>query len=372
MPLSPLDDFLAHQTIDTFDRVFTTDRNFYDRYYFNLHACSDELFLVMGMGQYPNLGTTDAFVCISHGTTQYTVRASRILGHDRLDTRVGPFEVKVLEGLQRIQLILDDNEWGVAFDVTFEGVTAPLQEPRQTVTELNRIILDSNRYAQLGRYEGTLRVGGETYTVTPDRFQGVRNRSWGVRPIGERPAPGIAATVERSAGFFHQWRPMQFDDFMIKVFVEEDENGTRTMEESVKIWNQGIDRPHEPMGRPELEFEYIPGTRELARALIRLTPPGAEPLEVRTTPLRTVYLMAGSGYIPVDGWGHGVFQGDLKVEGLTYDVGDPAVRKQYAMLNETLSRFELSTGEVGYGMHENLVTGVYHPHGFHEPGAVAP
>ena len=73
---------------------------------------------------------------------------------------------------------------------------------------------------------------------------------------------------------------------------------------------------------------------------------------------------ATEGYVPQ-------LQGELKVEGLTYDVGDPAVRKQYAMLNETLSRFELSTGEVGYGMHENLVTGVYHPHGFDEPGSVA-
>ena len=67
----------------------------------------------------------------------------------------------------------------------------------------------------------------------------------------------------------------------------------------------------------------------------------ASPLTVTTTPLRTVYLMAGSGYIPVDGWGHGVFQGELMVERLTYDIGDPAVRKQYAMLNETLRLFQL-------------------------------
>ena len=91
MPISPMDEYLAHQTPETFDQVFTSDRNFYDRYYFNMHASSDELFLVTGMGQYPNLGVTDAFVSISHGDTLYVVRASRELGGDRLDTRVGPY-----------------------------------------------------------------------------------------------------------------------------------------------------------------------------------------------------------------------------------------------------------------------------------------
>ena len=90
MPISPMDEFLAHQTTDTFDRVFTSDRNFYDRYYFNCHRSTDEFFMVTGMGQYPNLGVTDAFVTVSHGDKQTTVRASRELGSDRFNTQVGP------------------------------------------------------------------------------------------------------------------------------------------------------------------------------------------------------------------------------------------------------------------------------------------
>ncbi len=46
MPISPMDEYLAHQTTDTFDYVFTSDRNFYDRYYFNCHPSNGELFLV--------------------------------------------------------------------------------------------------------------------------------------------------------------------------------------------------------------------------------------------------------------------------------------------------------------------------------------
>src|SRR4051794_11472408 len=83
MPLGPFDEYLAHQTSDTFDHVATSDRHFYDRYYFNLHASSDELFVITGLGQYPNLGVTDAFITVSVGTEQHTVRASRELGVDR-------------------------------------------------------------------------------------------------------------------------------------------------------------------------------------------------------------------------------------------------------------------------------------------------
>ena len=47
-----LDEFWRPDS-DTFDHVVTSDRNFYDRYYFNMHASSDELFVITGLGQYP-------------------------------------------------------------------------------------------------------------------------------------------------------------------------------------------------------------------------------------------------------------------------------------------------------------------------------
>jgi len=372
VPLSPADDLLAHQTAETFDFVYTSDRNFYDRYYFNMHACSDELFLVTGMGQYPNLGVTDAFVSVSHGDTLTVVRASRELGSDRLDTSVGPFRVEVLEGLQRLRLVLGENEWGVAFDLTFEGSVPAQQEPRQFQRQFSRVTMDTSRFCQVGRYAGSLQVGGQRYEVTPDRWQGARDHSWGIRPIGEPVPPGIGVKVQRSHGFFHHWLPMQFDDFLLKVFFEEDADGNRLIEESTKIYNHGSGRPEEPMGTPRHEMRFISGTREIERAVIRFDHPSGEEISVATTPLRTVYLAAGSGYLPSADWSHGMYQGELVVQGLTWDIGDPAVRKQISLLNETLCRFELSTGEVGYGMHENLLVGIYKPYGFDAPDRMAP
>ncbi|NRA97746.1 MAG: hypothetical protein HRU14_16235, partial [Planctomycetes bacterium] len=341
-------------------------------YYFNMHSCSDELFMVAGMGQYPNLGTTDAFVCISHGDTQYTVRASRELGTDRLDTRVGPFSVEVIEGLKTLRLVLDENEWGIAFDLTFRGVVEALEEPKMQMRQLARVSMDTSRFAQIGSYEGSLTVAGQSYQVVPSQWKGVRDHSWGVRQVGEPVPPGITVTQQRSAGFFHNWIPAQFDDFMVKLMFDEDADGQRMLDEAAKVYNIGVDKPTERFGPPRHEFAYKSGTREIEKAVIRFRDSEDRDMVLTTQPLRTVYLAAGSGYIPMDGWGHGYYQGPLVVEGHSYDMGDPAVRKQYALLNETLCRFELSTGEVGYGMHENMCMGTYKPYGFNAADSVAP
>jgi len=106
--------------------------------------------------------------------------------------------------------------------------------------------------------------------------------------------------------------------------------------------------------------------------VIEVEDPSGKPLRIEATPLRTVYLAAGSGYIPQPDWVHGMYQGALKVEGKTYDVSTAEARAALAPLYETLCRFDLSTGEVAYGLLENLCVGTYHPHGFDSPGAVAP
>jgi len=373
MPLSRFDEFLAHQTSDTFDHVSTSDRNFYDRYYFNMHACSDELFVIIGLGQYPNLGVTDAFITVSIDQEQHTVRASRELGHDRMDTSVGPLGVEVIEGLRRLRVRCEPNEWGVEADLVFTGTVEALEEPRTFVRHYGRVIQDVTRYAQVGTWEGRLSVAGRRFDVTPDVWQGARDRSWGVRPVGEPEAPGIRARQRQDGyGFRHDWLPMQFADHMLKVQIDQDAVGHRVVEEAARVWNAGLARPVEHLGRPEIDIDYRSGTREMRGATVRTTAPDGQPIVATNTPLRTLYLAAGSGYVNDGTWGHGVYQGPLEVQGIVHDLSDPEVRRRFAILNETLCRFELATGEVGYGMHENLLVGIYHPGGFATPDAVAP
>ena len=374
MPLSPMDEFMAHQTCETFDHVFTSDRNFYDRYYFNMHPGNGDLFMITGMGQYPNLGTTDAFVSISHGETIYVVRASRELGSNRLDTRIGPFGVEVLEGLKKVRVWCEPNEHGIAFDLVFDGTVPAVEEPKTFQRHPHgRVMMDTSRYSQVGEWSGTLEVAGEHYDVTPDRWRGARDHSWGVRGVGEPEPAGIRASQAAAGfGFFHTWVPLQLDDCLLKLFAEEDKDGGRLVEESVKIGSLASGGAIEAMGAPTFNYKYKSGTRELERATIEFTDPSGKPVEIQATPLRTVYLAAGSGYIPQPDWVHGMYQGPLKVEGKTYDVSTAEARAGLGPLYEVLCRFELSTGEVSHGLLESLCVGTYHPHGFDSPGAMAP
>ncbi|MGI8553642.1 MAG: hypothetical protein ACR2PL_23070, partial [Dehalococcoidia bacterium] len=81
--LSPMDDLLLHQVAETLDHPASSDRNFYDRYYFSAFSTRGDAFIALAFGQYPNLNVTDGFANAVLGDTQYIVRASRELNGDR-------------------------------------------------------------------------------------------------------------------------------------------------------------------------------------------------------------------------------------------------------------------------------------------------
>ena len=147
--ISSWDDFPVHQTNEPIRFVQTSDRNFYDRYYFNLHASSDELFMVMGMGQYPNLAVLDAFACVQRGETYRVVRASRELG-DRMDTSVGPLRVEVVKPLEELRFILEENPHGIVADLRWRGSIPVVEEPNHFIRRHGRVFFDTSRFAQTG------------------------------------------------------------------------------------------------------------------------------------------------------------------------------------------------------------------------------
>lgn len=69
MPV-PLDEYPLHQVPLSLAHVASTDRNAYDRSYFNAHNRTDDLFLITGFGVYPNLGVTGAFALVRRGDHQ--------------------------------------------------------------------------------------------------------------------------------------------------------------------------------------------------------------------------------------------------------------------------------------------------------------
>jgi hypothetical protein len=367
MSLSPLDDFPVHQVAEPIRRVGPSDRHFYDRYYFNCHALDEPLCLIAGFACYPNLGTVDGFVVVVHEGTHRVVRASRELGVDRLDTTVGPMQVEVLEGLKRLRVALEPNDWDLNLDLTFTGAIPAQEEPRHLWRQNHRVVFDTTRLAQTGRWAGSLQVGDRTFEVTPEGWWGCRDRSWGVRPVGEPEPPGIRAT--RPPSMFWNYAQAQFEDFSILYMVQEDRVGTRILEEAVRVWNDP-ERPVDHLGRPEHELEFEPGTRTVRAATLHLgagnesASANGGPLRVRVEPGLAVYLGIGTGYGRDPDWVHGMYQGELKVEGLTVDLDDPANASRKAGVVDTVGQFELDDGEVGHGLWEYSVNGPHDRYGF--------
>ena len=164
-------------------------------------------------------------------------------------------------------------------------------------------------------------------------------------------------------GFCHHWIPLQLDRGMYKVMWDADYSGRVIVEEAAFAPAYGKKGEIQHFGTPKIEPVFLSGTRELKSARTTMMDSNGKPLVITSTPLRTVYLAAGTGYIPSDDWGHGHYKGKLVVQGKEYDMSTQAKRTPFAILNETLCRFDLSTGEVSYGMHENMCLGVFQPYG---------
>lgn len=362
--LSPLDDYPIHQVPEPIRRVGTSDRNFYDRYYFNCMPVGAGVepasephppFLIMGMGEYPNLGVADAFAVVLHDGIHRAVRSSRALGLDRMDTTVGPFSVEVVRGLEELRFRLDEAETdtgeatSLSFDLTWRGAHHPIEEPRHTDRDaVGRIFLDACRLAQTGGWAGRLRVGDRSWDVTPEAWWGTRDRSWGIRPSGESEPPGITAHLP-GAGFKWLYVPVRFDDHSVFVICQSRNDGSRVLEEAVRVWRNETGEGVEHLGRPEYELTWDDDGRFVRRATVH-----AGKLALDVEPLIPIHLGVGSGYGFDPEWRHGKYLGDLVVQERRWDLRTEEGRAAMWGIVDAAARFTLD-GQTGHGLFEYLM-----------------
>ncbi len=162
--LSPLDDYPVHQISEPMrmsgpptgtSTTATTSTSTGTA----ASTAGSELFGVIGVGQYPNLSVADAFVSVLWGDDHRVVRASRTLGADRMDTSVGPIRVEVIKGLEKVRVVVEPNEWGIELDAVYDGFSEAHLESRHFDRQFARVTFDSTRFAQVGFWTGTLKVG---------------------------------------------------------------------------------------------------------------------------------------------------------------------------------------------------------------------
>lgn len=351
--LTPADDYLIHQTPYTIDTVFTTDRNFYDRYFFNGYRRDGEVYFAVAMGLYPNMGVFDAAFSVVHKGKQRSVRASKRLGPDRMDTQVGPIRVEVIEPLRKLRVTVTKNAFGIEADLLFEARALPNQEPH-----FNRrgwTTMDYTRMTQHGSWTGTISVDGQQFDVSSRQWWGSRDHSWGIRNIGGRDPRGAPPT--EAPQFFWNWSPLNFEDMCTLFTASENPDGTRWHEAGAILTPFPDATETECAIDHDLTFQK--GTRWISGAKLTLTPPAGDAVEVTLQPLYH-FLMKGIGYgEPV--WGHGMWVGEDVVDGVEYDLAREDPMQNLHVQTVSLAK---SGGREGIGIYEIIVLGPHERYGF--------
>ena len=237
----------------------------------------------------------------------------------------------------------------------------------------NRVTLDAQRFAQLGSWSGHLEIDGERIAVNPDTWIGSRDRSWGIRPIGEAEPAGRPADPPFE-GMWWLYVPIAFDDYSIVIIIQEAPDGFRSLNDCTRIFKDGR---VEQLGWPRVKIHYRSGTRiPTGATIVTNTATGSE-LRFEVESKLPVPIHVGGGYGGDADWIHGVWKGEKFTERLTYDMTDPAIigRAGFGVIDH-VGRAVCTEGDKdpvqGWGLFEHGALGRHDPSGFADWLTVAP
>lgn len=357
--LTKADDYPIHQLPEPV-AVAGSDRNFYDRYFFNAQAPDGSCYAAAALGVYPHLNIIDAAVCVMENGAQRSVFASRLLNSERLDIHAGPIRVDVLEPLQRLKVTLAETD-GVAAELTFTARHTAIEEPRFISRHGPRTYMDYTRLTQNMDASGEFRIDGQRRALAG--WQGTRDRSWGVRPIGAADSQPVAPPPPPQ--FYWVWAPLNFGRYATFFHSNEYADGVPWNRAGVLVDLQS--GAEVKFGKPAYEFTYRKGSRRVDRAVLHGELP-AGPVTITLT-AGAEFQMQGIGYGHPQ-YGHGLWRGELDVQSerlrhADISMADPAQGHIQALVT---AEMRLPDGSVhqGRGILEQLFLGPHAPSGFRD------
>ena len=355
MMLTKGDDYPLHQTSEPV-AFAGTDRNFYDRYFFNGYSPDGSIFFAAAMGFYPQLGIVDASFCVLAGGVQYNLRASRRSGGERLDLSVGPITLSIDMPLEAVTLRIAPNDGPLAGELRFDGRHFPIEEPRFIRRNGTRLFMDYTRMTQNGRWSGWLSVDGQRIDARRD-WAGTRDRSWGIRPVGaSEPQPPPEGNFSQ---FFWLWTPCNFESDSLFFHSNDDGAGDPWNRRAVIMGDGGTEQHFDDA---TFDVEWQPASRRIAKMAVKL----AGDRSLSLTPAGPVFAMSGLGYTHPT-WGHGLDHGaEPAVAHDSLADADRAWGNPLAMHIQALVSAELADGgsvRRGIGVLEQLFVGPHEPTG---------
>lgn len=349
-PLSPIDDFMIHQTVDPIRIMMASDPKAYERYWMVCHDQAGEVLVATGCSFYPNLDRAEAYAIVNHKGIHRTVRAFRPLGVDRMDMRFGPIAPQVVEGLRQWRFVLEPNEWGISFDLDFRDTTRQIY--REPTLPIDRGFPRGRRpdvttgFESFGDVEGWVEVEGTRLEIPAGTGRGTRDRHWGVgRGVG---GPELALGGRMHVGVNGN-SFVAFDDFTIwgdKVFYRfgDPRSGAGRVEKAVR----------------RMRFE--PETKIFLEGIVDYTLDSGEVKQLHYERIgnQTAYLRCGMyGGTPDKNIHQGGYDGDDElIEGDVFDVNVPEVRGSLVGLDEHLCRVNCD-GETTTGLMQPIDPNAY-------------
>ena len=360
-------------------QVGTSDKNFYDRCYFNAHDRTGDVFVITGLGSYANLGVRSTRTSpVKVGDTVRTARFSATrIDPDRMHQQVGAVPHRGARAAAAAPGgAATATTTGVGLDLTWEGsFDAVRGGAARHQRRAPRTILQTHS-ASPSSAPGRARCGSTATTIAVEPST-----------VGRQPATGRGASARWATptpqgdgrdtdfdGFWWLYVPLRFEEFAI-------------MRDACRRSPTATAPSTTPSGcGPTAGSSSSAGRR---RGPVRLGHPHAHATRPSTAPRRTgrrctsrcesllaVPLHVGGGYGGDPDWLHGMWKGEGFVERRDYDMASSEVQGRFMFgVVDHVGRVICEEGgrtSEGWGLFEHGALGRHDPSGFEDWFTLAP
>ncbi|MCK5796334.1 MAG: hypothetical protein KAI47_04070, partial [Deltaproteobacteria bacterium] len=303
--------------------------------------------------------------CVRVGDEQTNIRLSRELRPRISELSVGPLSYEVVEPYRRIRIAMGENDQGLSYDLEFLGRLTPGEEQPQYGRMNGRVVVNTARYAQLGRARGWIQVGDRRFDVDEDRYYAQRDHSWGIRMGVGAPEQGVQGQdIDPFRAMMITWLTFQFAEWGVQCYAIERADGIMMNMSGAKVHRlgDGVGTSGPAIIGIEHDLFYHPKSARFQGGSMVLRLQGGEAIELSMEELTTMYLRGG-GYLGYKGVTHGLWKGSEWADGETWNVGDAVVANEVHGLDDTIVKVRCGD-EVGYGIIENLILPPFPRYGF--------